>query len=66
VAIREIQHAFAIADDLSRYRGNWVAIRDGKVVAVAIDPVELRNNPDVHSDDLYLLVPSELDGSFLL
>jgi hypothetical protein len=62
----EIQRDFTVADDLTPYRGSWVAIREGRVVASAVDPVELRGNPDVREDDWLLLVPSELDGVFLL
>jgi hypothetical protein len=66
LAVREIQSEFTVTDDLAPYRGSWVAIRDGKVIADAIDPVELRENPAVREDDWFLLVPSQLDGSYLL
>lgn len=67
MTIAEIQRdQFTIEDDLSPYRGSWVAIRDGHVVAAAVDPVELRDNPDVRDDDTLLIVPSELEGAFVL
>lgn len=61
-----VQREFTVTDDLTPYRGSWVAIRSGKVVASAVDPIELRENPDVRQEDWFLLVPTELDGSFLL
>jgi hypothetical protein len=66
MTIQEIQSEFAITDDLAPYRGSWVAIREGKIVADAIDAVELRSNPAVRESDWLLLVPSQLDGSYLL
>ena len=64
--IQEIQRDFAVKDDLTPYRGSWVALRAGKVVANALDPVELRNNPGVQDDDWFLLVPSNINGTFFL
>jgi len=66
MAVREIQGGFTVTDDLAPYRGSWVAIRDGHIIADAIDPIELRGNPAVRDDDWFLLVPSQLDGSYLL
>lgn len=41
-------------DDLSPYEGEWVAVRDGKVVAHAKDEQTLRGNLNVRdSDDMY-------------
>jgi hypothetical protein len=66
MATREIQREPFVDDDLTPYRGAWVAIRDGKVIASALDPVELRDRPDHHDDDLLLLVPTETSGVMLL
>ena len=55
-----------VLEDLTQYAGSWVAIRDGKVIASALDSVELRNNPDVHADDFLLPVPDKGAGTFLL
>lgn len=63
---KEIQRELAVSDDLTPYRGSWVAIRNWHVVASALDPIELRESPDVQEDDWILFVPSELDGSYLL
>ena len=66
MATKEIQRDPLVSDDLSPYRGSWVAIRDGKVVATALDPIELRDRPDVQSDDWLILVPTQPSGSYLL
>lgn len=66
MAVKEIQQDLYITDDLSPYRGSWVSIRDGKVVASALDPVELRNGPDHREDDLLVLVPSQARSALLL
>lgn len=44
-------------DDLRDYAGEWVALRDGRVVASNIDAVALRNDPKVRSSDDLLQVP---------
>lgn len=46
-------------EDLSPYAGQWVAIRDGKVIASDLDAVALRNHTEVRSDDLLLPVPDQ-------
>jgi hypothetical protein len=51
-------------EDLSPYAGQWVALRDGHVVASDIDAVALRANPEVGEDDM--LVPVPRDGSAIL
>jgi hypothetical protein len=66
MTIQEIQNEFAVTDDLALYRGSWVAVRDGRIIANAIDAIELRGKPEVRDTDWLLLVPSQLDGSFLL
>lgn len=55
-----------IREDLREYAGSWVAIRDGKVVASAIDPVELRDAPEVREDDLLMPVPDRPDGIYIM
>jgi hypothetical protein len=55
-----------IDEDLTPYRGSWVAIRDGKVIASALDPVELRDRDEVLDTDLLLLVPSQTTNTLLL
>lgn len=53
----EIQREPFASEDLTPYQGSWVAIRNGIVVAHALDPIELRDREDVRGDDLLLLVP---------
>jgi hypothetical protein len=55
-----------IVEDLTPYAGSWVAIRDGKVIASALDSVELRNSPDVDEDDFLMPVPDKGSGTFFL
>lgn len=61
-----IHQAPPVDEDLTPYAGSWVAIRDGKVIASALDSVELRESPDVHSDDLLMPVPDGAAGVFVL
>lgn len=56
----------AVLEDLTKYAGSWVAIRDGKVIADALDSVELRNRPEVKEDDFLMPVPDAGSGAFLL
>lgn len=53
-----------VNEDLTKYAGSWVAIRDGKVIASALDSVELRNDPEVREDDLLMPVPDQSAGTF--
>ena len=62
--IQREQHEAMPREDLSEYAGQWVALRDGHVVATDLDPVSLRENPDVTSTDEFVLVPR--DGTALL
>lgn len=48
--------------DLAPYAGQWVAIRDGRVVANDLDPVSLRNQPGVGPDDVFWHVPAPHEG----
>jgi len=60
------QEDLAIREDLKPYAGSWVAVRNGKVVASALDPVELRDKPEVHDDDVLMPVPDRTDGVYIL
>jgi hypothetical protein len=55
-----------VVEDLTPYAGSWVAIRDGKVIASALDSVELRNSPNVDEKDFLMPVPDRGSGTFLL
>jgi hypothetical protein len=61
-----VQQGPKVLEDLTKYAGSWVAIRNGKVIADALDSVELRNNPDVREDDFLMPVPDAGSGAFLL
>lgn len=63
---KEIQQDFFVTDDLTPYKGSWVAIRDGKVVDSALSPVELRDRAEVREDDVLIFVPSASTGAFVL
>jgi hypothetical protein len=45
--------------DLKRYRGKWVAIRSGKVIAHADHAANLKAMPKVKRGDTIFLVPTE-------
>src|SRR3954468_2099621 len=44
-------------DDLTPFEGQWVALRDGHVVAADLDPVALRDNAAVKDTDALIPVP---------
>jgi hypothetical protein len=62
---REQQEAMP-REDLSSYAGQWVALRDGVVVASDIDAVSLRANPGVRKSDTLIPVPLGGPGVFML
>jgi len=61
-----IQGERFVTDDLSPYRGSWVAVRDGHVIGSALNPVELRDRPEVLSSDDLFLVPSQAASTLVL
>jgi hypothetical protein len=60
------QSDLVIREPLTPYAGSWVAIRDGMVVASALDSVELRDKPEVHEDDVLMPVPDRTEGVYIL
>jgi hypothetical protein len=62
----EIQTDPLVTDDMTPYEGSWVAIREGKVIASALNSVELRDNPDVRDDDALMPVPLAGEATFIL
>lgn len=60
------QSDLMIREDLTPYAGSWVAIRDGKVVASALDSVELRDKPAVQDGDVLMPVPDRTEGVYIL
>jgi hypothetical protein len=68
VTVKEIQQqqeAVLPKEDLGSYGDQWVALRDGHVVASDLDPVALRDNPDVSEGDTLIPVPAN-GGELLL
>ena len=64
IDIQREQQEIMPRDDLRPYEGQWVALRDGHVVASDIDAVALRNNEAVRETDV--LIPVPLDGNAIL
>jgi len=64
--VKEIQREPLVNDDLSKYTGSWVAIRDGKVIASALDPVALRGRDGVLDTDALMPVPPDGQAAFIL
>jgi hypothetical protein len=60
------QSDILVRENLTAYAGSWVAIRDGKVIASALDAVELRDKPEVHEDDVLMPVPGRTEGVYVL
>jgi hypothetical protein len=60
---REQQEAMP-REDLKPYAGQWVALRDGRVVDSDLDPVALQNKPTVREGDSLIPVPA--NGTALL
>jgi hypothetical protein len=51
---REDEESSLPEGDLQHYDGQWVAVRDGRVVAAAVDEETLRADPAVQEgDDVY-------------
>lgn len=60
MAVDEIQRAQAEGIphvDLRQYAGLWVALRGSEIVATDIDPVALKQHPEVEPTDALLPVP---------
>lgn len=53
-------------DDLTPYRGKWVALRAGKVIASALSAEKLRSNPEVKDNDVILLPVSRSHGGYFV
>lgn len=52
-------------EDLAPYAGQWVALREGVVVAADLNPVSLRDNPAVQASDALQPVPTHSTGAFI-
>lgn len=53
-------------EDLAPYAGQWVALRDGRVIAHDLDPVALRDKQEVLETDMLMPVPTGGRGIFIL
>ena len=53
-------------EDLAPFAGQWVALREGRVIAHDLDPVALRDNQEVLDTDMLMPVPSGGQGIFIL
>lgn len=52
--------------DVSRYAGQWIAVRDGEVVASGPDIGSVRSDPAVREGDAFASIPSDPSATFLL
>ena len=52
--------------DLVHYQDQWVAVRDGEVVASADDEETLRSNPEVRPGDLVYPIGEPPSGFYLI
>lgn len=64
--LERAQEAVLPAEDLEPYRGMWVAIRRGRIIASNLAPVALRNDPKVRKTDTLTPVPAQRDGMYVL
>jgi len=64
--MQRIQTEPLVLEDLSEYAGSWVAIRDGHVVATALEPIELRDRDDVLETDTLMPVPMHGNHTLIL
>jgi hypothetical protein len=55
-----------MSDDLDQYDGQWVAVRDGNVVAHAFDEKTLRADPQVRDDDLVYPIGDPPSGFYMI
>jgi len=53
-------------EDLAPYRGQWVVLREGLVIASGSTPEEVRSAVEIESADLILLVPDSSSNSVFL
>jgi hypothetical protein len=63
---QEIQTSPIAVDDLNPYRGSWVALRHGHVVASGLSPTELAARPEVEQDDSIVFVPTGTNHTLIL
>jgi hypothetical protein len=64
--VKEIQREPLVTDDVRPYVGSWIAVREGKIIGSALDPIELRDNPAVRDDDALMPVPPDGEATLIL
>jgi hypothetical protein len=63
--IKEEQAKSLPREDLAPYAGQWVALREGHVVAADLNPVSLRDKPEVLDTDVLQPVPTHSTSTFI-
>ncbi len=63
-AVEREQERLAPKEDLRPYRGQWVALREGYVVASNVDPTALFDRSDLR-EDMIIPVPDHPDDVIL-
>jgi hypothetical protein len=66
MTVAESQQTMVPKEDLTPYKGRWVALRDGHVVADAHSAISLRNDDRVGVTDMIMPVPEQAGGTFIL
>jgi|GEM_PF-2658936 len=61
-----VQNRPLSVEDLSAFEGQWVALRDGRIVAHAETPAELREMSQVNESDILILVPDHSTSAVFL
>jgi hypothetical protein len=55
-----------MSEELDAYDGQWVAMRDGRVIAHALDEESVRGSEDVEATDLVFPVGEPPSGFYLI
>jgi hypothetical protein len=61
---KEIQQESLIDEDVTPYRGNWVVVRDGRIIANGLTPGQLQS--EMQEGDYLVLIPSQANGTLVL
>lgn len=64
--IEKLQRELSPNEDLTRYAGRWVAVREGRVVATAKDLSTLRAQDGVRDDDVVIPVSPARAGALVV
>ncbi len=66
IEIQQQQEAVMPHGDLAPYAGQWVAVRDGEVIAHDVDPERLKEHSEVRAGDALIPVAYPDRGVFVL